>query len=101
MAPCEHCKIEDASVKHHISYFPQLLIKLCFRCHQVIHKSKLPMYDKYKKYSKNDSKWFYYKNTHVKHVPRKKQKRKKIFWMDIPLPCRIEKKKTIKIEKFF
>ena len=49
---CKHCHISAWTVKHHISYFPEETIKLCFDCHHVIHKSKLPMYDKYKKYNK-------------------------------------------------
>jgi hypothetical protein len=76
---CEHCKIESATVKHHISYFPEVVVRLCKRCHKVIHKSKLPMYDKYKKYSKGDSKFFYGQRS-------RKPKRKKRYWLDIPLP---------------
>jgi len=74
---CEHCKIELATQKHHISYFPEKLMNLCFSCHVVIHKCKHPMYDKFKQYEKGDSKMFYGKKY-------KKSKRKKRFWLDIP-----------------
>ena len=74
---CEHCKIEPATQKHHISYFPEKLMNLCFSCHVVIHKCKHPMYDKFKQYEKGDSKMFYGKKY-------KKSKRKKRFWLDIP-----------------
>ena len=77
MPVCQHCKIEIASVNHHISYFPEKIIKLCIRCHKVIHKLKLPMYDKYKQYKKGDSSFFYGKKF-------KKPNRKKRFWLDIP-----------------
>ena len=73
---CEHCKIESATEKHHISYFPEVIIRLCKRCHKVIHKLKLPMYDKYKQYKKGDSKFFYGKKF-------KKSNRKKRCWLDI------------------
>ena len=69
---CEHCHISAWTVKHHISYFPEETIKLCFDCHHVIHKSKLPMYDKYKKYNPGDSRLFYGK----KH-------RKTKYWLDL------------------
>ena len=58
---CQHCKIEPATQKHHISYFPEKIMNLCFSCHLVIHKSKHPMYDKFKQYEKGDSKMFYAK----------------------------------------
>jgi len=58
---CEHCKIEPATQKHHISYFPEKIMNLCFSCHLVIHKSKHPMYDKFKQYDKGDSHMFYAK----------------------------------------
>jgi len=76
LMPCEHCKIEVASENHHISYFPEVIIRLCYRCHKVIHKLKLPMYDKYKQYKKGDSKFFYGKKF-------KKSNRKKRCWLDI------------------
>ena len=75
---CEHCKIEESTQKHHISYFPEKLMNLCFSCHVVIHKCKHPMYDKFKQYEKGDSKMFYGK----KH--KKSNERKKRFWLDIP-----------------
>ena len=78
LMPCEHCKIEVASENHHISYFPEVIIRLCYRCHKVIHKLKLPMYDKYKQYKKGDSKFFY-----GKKFRDKKSNRKKRCWLDI------------------
>ena len=74
---CKHCHISAWTVKHHISYFPEETIKLCFDCHHVIHKSKLPMYDKYKKYNPGDSHFFYGK----KH--RKKKKHRSKYWLDL------------------
>jgi len=64
---CEHCHISAWTVKHHISYFPEETIKLCFECHYVIHKCKSPIYDKYKKYSPGDSRLFYGKKHRKKH----------------------------------
>ena len=76
---CEHCKIEPATQKHHISYFPEKTINLCFSCHLVIHKSKHPMYDKFKQYKKGESAIFY----------KYKSKKKKKFWLDI-IPSRFK-----------
>ena len=72
---CEHCHISAWTVKHHISYFPEETIKLCFDCHHVIHKSKLPMYDKYKKYNPEDSRLFYGKKHRKKHQSK--------YWLDL------------------
>lgn len=59
MIPCEHCGISEYTELHHVSYFPQILMRLCFDCHRVIHKSKHQMYDKYKQYQKGDAQNFY------------------------------------------
>ena len=72
---CKHCHISAWTVKHHISYFPEETIKLCFDCHHVIHKSKLPMYDKYKKYNSGDSRLFYGKKHRKKHRSK--------YWLDL------------------
>tara|TARA_Y100001951_G_C11115769_1_gene169990 strand:- start:55 stop:543 length:489 start_codon:yes stop_codon:yes gene_type:complete len=69
---CQHCKISAATQKHHITYFPEKTIWLCFDCHYVIHHCKHPMYSKYKQYEKGDSYSFYnyrklYKTTKNKH----------------------------------
>ena len=56
---CEHCHISEWEVKHHIRYFPQKIIKLCKKCHNIIHKSKSPENDDLKKYDKDDSRFFY------------------------------------------
>ena len=56
---CEHCHISEWAVKHHISYFPEIIIKLCKKCHNIIHKSKSPENDDLKKYDKDDSRFFY------------------------------------------
>ena len=56
---CEHCHISEWEVKHHISYFPEIIIKLCKKCHNIIHKSKSPENDDLKKYDKDDSRFFY------------------------------------------
>ena len=56
---CEHCHISEWAVKHHISYFPEIIIKLCKKCHNIIHKSKSPENDNLKKYDKDDSRFFY------------------------------------------
>ena len=54
---CEHCHISEWAVKHHISYFPEKIIKLCKKCHNIIHKSTSD--DNLKKYDKDDSRFFY------------------------------------------
>ena len=72
---CEHCHISAWTVKHHISYFPEETIKLCFECHYVIHKCKSPIYDKYKKYSPGDSRLFYGKKHRKKHQSK--------YWLDL------------------
>ena len=56
---CERCHISEWAVKHHISYFPEIIIKLCKKCHYIIHKSKSPENDDLKKYDKDDSRFFY------------------------------------------
>ena len=56
---CERCHISEWAVKHHISYFPEIITKLCKKCHYIIHKSKSPENDDLKKYDKDDSRFFY------------------------------------------
>ena len=73
---CEHCHISRWAAKHHISYFPEIIIKLCLDCHVVIHKSKSPLYDKYKKYNPGDSRLFY--------DPKHKKKHQTKCWLDLP-----------------
>ena len=72
---CMHCHISAWTVKHHISYFPEETIKLCFDCHHVIHKCKLPLYDKYKKYNPEDSRLFY--------GPKHGKKHQSKYWLDL------------------
>lgn len=38
MVLCQLCKENEATQKHHISYFPNLVIDICIECHKLIHK---------------------------------------------------------------
>lgn len=52
---CELCP-NPATIKHHISYFPEETIPVCEKCHKAIHAGKHPSLIKYKK---GDAQTFY------------------------------------------
>lgn len=38
MVVCQICKVKEAEQKHHVSYYPELVIDVCTDCHKLIHK---------------------------------------------------------------
>jgi len=62
---CWCCKIEKSRLLHHISYFPEWLVPLCFSCHQRYHKFVVSFknyvytYDGYKNIGLGAQKFFW------------------------------------------
>lgn len=44
---CYICKSIKQTVEHHISYLPQIVIKVCQGCHNKIHRGELKQYCTY------------------------------------------------------
>ena len=77
---CENCTINPATVKHHISYFPEITTALCMWCHARIHSGNYPELEKkFIHYKKGDANLFYQTNEKIARLSsRIKHGRKRI-----------------------
>ena len=77
---CENCKINPATVKHHISYFPEVTTGLCEECHDKIHSGNYPELEKkWIKFNKGDANLFYQTNEKIARLSSKiKGQRKRV-----------------------
>ena len=63
---CVVCSIYYATIKHHISYFPEVTTGVCESCHKKIHSGKFrELIKKYVKYPKGDAQLFYHGNNRI------------------------------------
>ena len=63
---CEICIHNKATIKHHISYFPEVTTGVCEPCHGKIHSGKfLDLIKKYVHYQKGDAQLFYRANDRI------------------------------------
>ena len=63
---CKVCTIYHATIKHHMSYFPEVTTGVCESCHKNIHSGRCPeLRKKYVKYPKGDAQLFYQGNNRI------------------------------------
>lgn len=75
MTCCYVCKKTTTTIKHHVSYLPQIIINVCYSCHNKIHSGNLKTFTP----SKRMKMIFYAKKGHLefenfknsKHIPIK------------------------------
>jgi len=66
---CQVCTLNPATIKHHISYFPEVTTAVCEPCHQKIHSGKyLELTKKYVKYPMGDAQMFYRSNERMAQI---------------------------------
>ncbi len=72
MNTCYVCKKENKTVKHHLSYCPQIIINVCHGCHNKIHRGDLL---EYKPTNRRMQLIFYAKKGHLQFGNNKERKR--------------------------
>ena len=74
------CTLNQATQKHHISYFPEITTAVCEPCHQNIHSGNFPELEKkYIKFEKDDANLFYQTNEKIARLSsRIKGQRKRV-----------------------
>jgi len=69
---CEICNLNQATIKHHISYFPEITTGVCTSCHHKIHSGLFSGLTKnYIKFKIGDSNAYYATQKRISSYCRK------------------------------